>query len=65
MLGLRLVSGVHAQSFVRRFGRAVLDRRRRVMDELSDLGLLERDGPWIRVPRSSTLVANEALCRLL
>lgn len=65
MLGLRLASGIHTESFVDRFGRAVLDRRRDALDELSGLGLLERDDGWIRIPRTSTLVTNEALCRLL
>jgi putative oxygen-independent coproporphyrinogen III oxidase len=65
MLGLRLASGVDLDGFARRFGRASLTRRRPALDELVTRGLLEESGGTVRLAPSATLLANEALCRLL
>jgi oxygen-independent coproporphyrinogen-3 oxidase len=65
MLGLRLRSGVDLDGFARRFGGDGLARREAVLDDLVARGLLERDGPVVRLAPAATLVANDVLCRLL
>jgi putative oxygen-independent coproporphyrinogen III oxidase len=65
MLGLRLRGGVDVGAFARRFGPGPLSLRAGIIADLVDRGLLERSGPTLRLAPSATLVANEALCRLL
>ena len=65
MLGLRLASGVDLVGFARRFGPEVLERRRGLLRDLTAQGLLEVDEGWVRLTDRGTLVANDALCRLL
>lgn len=65
MLGLRLRSGVDLAAFASRFGREAVDERAPLLDALVGQGLVEREGGTIRLAPAATLVANEALCRLL
>jgi putative oxygen-independent coproporphyrinogen III oxidase len=65
MLGLRLSGGVDVGGFTRRFGKGALTERARDVDELVSLGLLETDARRLRLTPRGTLVANEALSRLL
>jgi putative oxygen-independent coproporphyrinogen III oxidase len=64
MLGLRLASGVELAAFCRRFG-DLSGSRAAALDELESLGLVERDGGWLRFSDSAALIANEVLCRLV
>jgi putative oxygen-independent coproporphyrinogen III oxidase len=65
MLGLRLSGGVDVAGFTRRFGSEALAERQRDVDDLISLGLLEADAGRLRLASRGTLVANEALSRLL
>jgi oxygen-independent coproporphyrinogen-3 oxidase len=65
MLGLRLSAGVDVAGFTRRFGSEALAERAGDVDDLVSLGLLESDAGRLRLTRRGTLVANEALSRLL
>lgn len=65
MLGLRLTSGVDLGGFARRFGAGALARRRRRIDELAAAGLVVRDAQRLALAPAATLLANEALSRLL
>lgn len=65
MLGLRLAAGVDLDAFAARFSCAALARRGDEIDRLVARGLLEQAGGRLRLAESATLVANEALCRLL
>lgn len=65
MLGLRLRSGIVPEEFEARFGPAALRSRQATFDELESQGLLETSGNRLRLTERGTLLANEALCRLL
>jgi oxygen-independent coproporphyrinogen-3 oxidase len=65
MLGLRLTEGVDIAGFGRRFGRDALAERARDLDDLVSLGLLDAGEGRLRLTPRGTLVANDALCRLL
>jgi oxygen-independent coproporphyrinogen III oxidase len=65
MLGLRLRSGVPIDEFAQRFGTDAVSRREPIFDQLQEQGLLERDGSRLRLTERGTLLANDALCRLL
>jgi coproporphyrinogen III oxidase-like Fe-S oxidoreductase len=65
MLGLRLRDGIDLAGFVHRFGASALDERAQDLDSLISMGLLERDAGRLRLTVRGTLVANDALCRLL
>ena len=65
MLGLRLRSGVVMDEFAQRFGADAVARREGVFQELQLQGLLEREGSRLRLTERGTLLANDALCRLL
>ncbi|MGH2817474.1 MAG: radical SAM family heme chaperone HemW [Actinomycetota bacterium] len=65
MLGLRLRDGIDLAGFAHRFGASALDERARDLDSLISMGLLERDAGRLRLTVRGTLVANDALCRLL
>jgi putative oxygen-independent coproporphyrinogen III oxidase len=65
MLGLRLSGGVGVDGFTRRFGRDALAERARDVDDLVSLGVLEADAGRLRLTPRGTLLANEALSRLL
>jgi putative oxygen-independent coproporphyrinogen III oxidase len=65
MLGLRLSGGIDVGGFTRRFGRDALAERARDLDDLVSLGLVEADAGRLRLTARGTLVANEALSRLL
>ena len=65
MLGLRLASGIDLEAFSIRFGEAALVQRHEVITSLQDAGVLEVAGGRLRLVADRTLIANEALCRLL
>jgi putative oxygen-independent coproporphyrinogen III oxidase len=65
MLGLRLAAGVDLIGMEDRFDPVPLRRLAATLDELVDQGLLERQGSVVRLTPAATLIANEALCRLL
>jgi oxygen-independent coproporphyrinogen-3 oxidase len=65
MLGLRLRSGIDLEGFAARFGEAALRVRHETFHQLEAQGLLERAGGRLRLTERGTLLANDALCRLL
>jgi oxygen-independent coproporphyrinogen-3 oxidase len=65
MLGLRLRSGIDLEGFATRFGEATLRVRHETFRQLETQGLLERPGGRLRLTERGTLLANDALCRLL
>jgi oxygen-independent coproporphyrinogen-3 oxidase len=65
MLGLRLTQGIDLAGFARRFGTDPLGRREGTLAALVAAGLLERSGERLALAPGATLVANEALSRLL
>ena len=65
MLGLRLRSGIVLQDFAERFGVEAVRSRAQVFDRLESAGLLERAADRLRLTERGTLLANDALCRLL
>jgi putative oxygen-independent coproporphyrinogen III oxidase len=65
VLGLRLASGVDLDAFADRFGTNYVESIVKKLDDLEDLGLLDRDGRWVRLSARGTLLANEVACRLL
>jgi coproporphyrinogen III oxidase-like Fe-S oxidoreductase len=65
MLGLRLTSGVDLGALARLHGEAFLVERAPRIEELVQLGLLERYGSWLRLTERSTMVGNDVICRLL
>ncbi len=64
-LGLRRARGVDTHEYARRFGRAALARFVEDFAECEALGLLAREGCWIRLTRRGTLLANEVLSRFV
>ena len=65
MLGLRLRSGLDLDQFAQRFGPDSVSLREPTFHELQNQDLLERDGSRLRLSERGTLLANDALCRLL
>ncbi|MGH2735902.1 MAG: radical SAM family heme chaperone HemW [Actinomycetota bacterium] len=65
MLGLRLASGVHVESFDVRFGAGCLRERAAVLAQLEAGGAIERADGWLRLAPAATMVANDIVCRLL
>lgn len=65
MLGLRLTSGVDVAMLAGRYGTAPLETRADVIRELECMGLLEWNGDHLRLSPGATMVANEALWRLV
>jgi oxygen-independent coproporphyrinogen-3 oxidase len=65
MLGLRLRSGIVMDDFAHRFGAAAVRSRAHIFEELGSNGLLERVADRLRLTERGTLLANDALCRLL
>ena len=65
MLGLRLTSGVDLAELARLHGEAFLVERAPRIEELVQLGSLERYGSWLRLTERSTMVGNDVICRLL
>ena len=65
MLGLRLRSGILLEDFATRFGSDAIATREATFVELEDKGLLERASGRLRLTERGTLLANDALCRLL
>ena len=65
MLGLRLVSGIDIEGFEARFGTAALQARSEEIRSLRSAGLVEETATHLRLTTDGTLLANEALCRLL
>ena len=65
MLGLRLASGISLDGFVQRFGPESFETRSREIAKLESEGLIERMGDRLCLSAAGTLLANEALCRLL
>ena len=65
MLGLRLRTGIVMEDFAQRFGAETLLGREATIEELQARGLLERHGGRLRLTDRGTLLANDALCRLL
>ena len=65
MLGLRLASGIEVDGFEARFGPEPLRARSEEIRSLVTAGLVETTATHIRLTAQGTLLANEALCRLL
>lgn len=65
MLGLRLNSGISANEFERRFGTEITDVFEDELTYFYDLGLLERDGDWIRLTARGRLLGNEVFARFI
>ena len=65
MLGLRLTSGVDIAGFEERFGGDAVTSREREIAALESAGLVERVEGKLRLTSGGTMLANEALCRLL
>jgi putative oxygen-independent coproporphyrinogen III oxidase len=65
MLGLRLRAGVDKRDFETRYGPEPLRRRVDVLSWLEGQGLLRADAQRVQLTERGTLLANEALCRLL
>jgi oxygen-independent coproporphyrinogen-3 oxidase len=65
MLGLRLASGIELTEFVERFGESPLVARKEELSALESAGLVRKDGGRLRLTSRGTLLANEALCRIL
>ena len=65
MLGLRLTSGVDENAFVRRFGAAPIETRKKQLRSLESQGSIVMAGGRIALSASGTLVAHDVICRLL
>jgi oxygen-independent coproporphyrinogen-3 oxidase len=65
ILGLRLVEGVSAATFRRRFGASLLSVYGPAVAELTALGLLERSNGRLRLTPKGRLLGNEAFERFL
>jgi len=65
ILGLRLVEGVSAAAFRRRFGASLLSVYGPAVAELTALGLLERANGRVRLTPKGRLLGNEAFERFL
>lgn len=65
MLGLRLASGIDLDGFRRRFGDESIRVRTSQLTQLRCEGLIEWTGDRLRLSAAGTLLANDALCRLL
>jgi oxygen-independent coproporphyrinogen-3 oxidase len=65
MLGLRLTSGVDVAPFEQRFGADAIASREGEIGSLEAAGLVERIDGKLRLTSGGTMLANEALCRLL
>ena len=64
-LGLRLLDGLHLPGASAAVGQDLVARYRGEIEELVDLGLLQRDGDTIRLPESACLIANQVFTRFL
>jgi len=64
-LGLRLNRGVDLNELIAEFGEDPVLDRSPVLTELSDLGLLQRDGSIIRLTSRGRLLSNEVFERFL
>ena len=64
-LGLRLRSGVDLEAFGRRFGPGPVEERAGEIERLEELGLVRREGDWLRLSKKATMVANEVLTLLI
>jgi putative oxygen-independent coproporphyrinogen III oxidase len=64
VLGLRLASGIHEESFYA-LHPGTAEAVGGIATELCSAGWLERDRGWLRLPGRATMVANEILCRFL
>ena len=65
ILGLRLLDGVDAGAFARRYGRGVDDVYGDVLAEFTGYGLLERTPTHLRLTPRGRLLSNELFQRLL
>ncbi len=65
MLGLRLTQGINLTDWSMRFGPRAFDRRKSVIAELVDLGLLSFEEEYLRVTPQHTLMLGEVIARLL
>jgi len=65
ILGLRLIEGVHARDFERRYGKPINDIYGDVVSEFVGYGLLERTETHVRLTRRGRLLSNELFQRLL
>jgi oxygen-independent coproporphyrinogen-3 oxidase len=59
MLGLRLIGGIHVNSFDSRFGGSFLDDHSQAIERLSSMGLLEVDQGYVRLSSRGYLLANQ------
>lgn len=65
MLGLRLVAGVDAAAFRRRFGVTLREAYPREIDEFVEAGLLVEDAAGIRLTRRGRLLGNRVFAAFL
>lgn len=64
-LGLRLTRGVDVAQLAARFGDKAVNAFAATFSELQDLGLVESDGPWLRLTPKGRLVSNEVFERFV
>ena len=64
-LGLRLLDGLDVAEASKRLGIDLGERYRTQIEELLELGLLEREGTVIRLHTSAYLIANQVFTRFL
>jgi len=64
-LGLRLMEGFHLNDFTRRFGISMREIYRKELAELSDDGMLEIDGKYVKLTEKGKFLANEVFKEFL
>ena len=64
-LGLRLNEGVNLIALQEEFGEVAAYRRDEEIEELTELGLLDRQGHWVRLTGRGRLMSNEVFERFL
>jgi oxygen-independent coproporphyrinogen-3 oxidase len=63
-LGLRLNRGIDLEAIASKFGLAAIDNREKQLQELTDAGLLQREGPMVQLTDRGRLLSNEVFERL-
>ncbi|MBX9685056.1 MAG: radical SAM family heme chaperone HemW [Candidatus Obscuribacterales bacterium] len=64
-LGLRLRKGIDLEELNRKFGLDLAESRASKIEELSELGLLEKDGSALRLTQKGVLISNSVLSELI
>ncbi|MEJ2740453.1 MAG: coproporphyrinogen III oxidase family protein, partial [Dehalococcoidia bacterium] len=65
ILGLRLCDGVSVSDLSDRFDRDILTEYQRQVGEMTDLGLVEYTGGYLKLTRRGYLLSNEVFWRFL